>query len=59
MSGEMEEILPLDDPKLLGEVKPIGPDGRYRLNPEKRSARHDGQVRAALKRAPSTFTDRC
>jgi hypothetical protein len=49
MSGEIEEALPLDDAKLLDEARPIGPDGRFRLDPAKLSARHSGQVRAALK----------
>ena len=45
MSGEDLELLPLDDGKLLEEPKPIAPDGA------KLSARHDGQVQAALKGA--------
>jgi hypothetical protein len=49
MSGEVEEVLPLDDAKLLDEAKPIGPDGRFRLDSARLSARHDGQVQAALK----------
>jgi hypothetical protein len=49
MSGDVEEVLPLDDAKLLEEAKPIGPDGRYHLDPPKLAARHDGQVQAALK----------
>jgi hypothetical protein len=48
-SGEDLKLLPLDDAKLLEEAKPIAPDGRFRLDPAKLSARHDGQVRAALK----------
>ena len=52
MSGEDLELLPLDDGKLLEEAKPIAPDGRYHLDPAKLSARHDGQVQAALKGGP-------
>jgi hypothetical protein len=52
MSGDIEEVLPLDDAKLLEDAKPIGPDGRYRLDPAKLSARHDGQVQTALKGGP-------
>jgi hypothetical protein len=48
MSGEVEEVLRLDDAKLLEEAKPIDPDGRYHLDDAKLSARHDGQVQAAL-----------
>jgi hypothetical protein len=49
MSGEDLELLPLDDAKLLEEAKPIAPDGRFRQDRAKLSARHDGQVQAALK----------
>jgi hypothetical protein len=49
MSGEDLDLLPVDDAKLLEEAKPIGPDGRYHLDAAKLSARHDGQVKAALK----------
>jgi hypothetical protein len=49
MSGDVEEVLPLDDANLLDEAKPIDPAGRFRLDPAKLSARHDGQVQAALK----------
>jgi hypothetical protein len=49
MFGEVEEVLALDDAKLLEEAKPIDPAGRYHLDAAKLSARHGGQVRAALK----------
>jgi hypothetical protein len=49
MSGDVEELLPLDDAKLLEEAKPIDPAGRFHLDPAKLSARHDAQVQAALK----------
>jgi hypothetical protein len=49
MSGDVEEVLPLDDAKLLDEAKPIDPAGRFHLDPAKLSARHDGQVKAVLK----------
>jgi hypothetical protein len=52
MSGDVEEVLPLDGAKLLEEAKPIGPDGRYHLDPAKLTARHDGQVQPALKGGP-------
>jgi hypothetical protein len=41
-------LLPLDDAKLLEEAKSIDPAGRFRLDPAKLSARHNGQVQAAL-----------
>jgi hypothetical protein len=34
------------------EAKPIGPAGRFRLDPAKLSARHDSQVKAALTLGP-------
>jgi hypothetical protein len=42
-------LLPLDDAKLLEEAKPIAPAGRFHLDAAKLSARHAGQVQAALK----------
>jgi hypothetical protein len=52
MSGDIEGVLPLDDAKVLEEARPIGPTGRFHLDAAKLSARHDGQVRAALKDGP-------
>jgi hypothetical protein len=52
MSGDVEEVLPLDDARLLEEAKPIDPSGRYHLDAAKLSARHDGQVQATLKGGP-------
>jgi hypothetical protein len=52
MSGEALEVSPLDNAKLLDEAKPISPDGRFCLDAAKLSARHDGQVQAALKGGP-------
>jgi hypothetical protein len=49
MPGDIEEVLPLDNAKLLDEAKPISPDGRFRLDAAKLSARHDSQVQTALK----------
>jgi hypothetical protein len=42
-------VLALDDARLLDEAKPIDPAGRFRLDAAKLSARHAGQVQAALK----------
>jgi hypothetical protein len=55
-SGDIEEVLALDDAKVLDEAKPISPGGRFRLAPAKLSARHDGQVKDALKDGPFTLT---
>jgi hypothetical protein len=52
LSGEVEEAMPLNDAKLLDEAKPIDPAGRFRLDPAKLAARHDAQVKAALKGSP-------
>jgi hypothetical protein len=52
MSGDVEEVLPLDEAKLLEEARPIDPAGRYHLDAAELSARHDGQVQAALKDGP-------
>jgi hypothetical protein len=56
MSGEDLDLLPRDDAKLLEEAKPIAPDGRFRQDRAKLSARHDGEVQAALKRASSPWS---
>jgi hypothetical protein len=48
MSGEDLDLLPLDEEKLLEEAKPIAPDGRFRQDRAKLSARHDGQVQGLL-----------
>jgi hypothetical protein len=50
VSGELEEVLPLDDDDLLDEAKPVSPDGRIRLDPDKLKARHEAQVRAVLEK---------
>jgi hypothetical protein len=50
--GNIEEVLALDDAKLLDEANPISPEGRFRLDAAKLSARHDGEVQTALKDGP-------
>lgn len=48
ISGDIEEVLPLDDAELLDAARPIG----GKLDPDKVRARQDAQVRAALKQGP-------
>jgi hypothetical protein len=50
--GEIEEVLPLDDAKLLEQAKPITTDGRVRLDPATLTAREDGIVNAAIAGGP-------
>ncbi len=49
MSGELEEVLPLEDAGKLDEAKPITPGGEVKLDAAKIEARHDAQVRNTLK----------
>jgi hypothetical protein len=48
IAGDIEEVLPLEDSNLLGQAKPVTPDGKMKYYPEKVQARRDGQVKAAL-----------
>ena len=41
MTGELEEVLPLEDAEKLAQAKPITPSGEVRLDPEKVKARND------------------
>jgi hypothetical protein len=52
ISGELEEVLPLEDAEKLDEAKPITPSGEVKLNSAKVEARHDAQVWNALKYGP-------
>jgi hypothetical protein len=48
------EILPLDHARLLGEAKPVK-NGKVQADPGKVEARHDSQVRAALRSGPCSL----
>jgi hypothetical protein len=48
IAGEIEEVLPLDDAGLLESAKPMTPEGKIRLDPEKLKARRDAQVKGVL-----------
>ncbi len=52
MSGELEEVLPLEDADKLEQAKPITPNGEVKLDPAKVEARHDAQVRMAFNKGP-------
>lgn len=45
MAGELEEALPLEDAELLEKAKPVKPDGQMFLDPEKKKARNDAQIK--------------
>lgn len=50
IAGEIEEVLPLDDAGLLESAKPVTPEGKIRLDPEKLKARRDAQVKGVLEK---------
>jgi len=52
ISGELEDVLPLEDADALEKAKPISPSGGVKLDPVKVEARHDAQVKAALREGP-------
>jgi hypothetical protein len=48
-TGELSEVLPLDDAGLLDDANPVTPDGRVALDKGRLRARQDAQVRLASK----------
>jgi hypothetical protein len=50
ITGELEEVLPLDNADLLEQAKPITPEGKVQMDPVKLTARREGQVRAVLEK---------
>lgn len=52
ISGELDEVLPLEDAEKLEQAKPITPSGEVKLDPVKVEARHDAQVRTAFADGP-------
>jgi Tfp pilus assembly protein PilO len=52
ISGELEDVLPLEDAVALEKAKPISPSGGVKLDPVKLEARHDAQVKATMKEGP-------
>jgi hypothetical protein len=49
MSGELEEVLPLEDAEKLEQAKPVTPSGEVKVDPAKVEVRRDAQVQIALK----------
>jgi hypothetical protein len=53
--AQQVEVLPLDDRDLLERAKPVERDGKIEPDPASRAARHDGQLKAALKSGAVSF----
>jgi len=51
ISGELGDVLPLEDADALEKAKPISPSG-VKFDPLKIEARHDAQVKAVIKEGP-------
>lgn len=49
ISGELENVLPLEDADAFENANPISSDGAVKLDPDKIEARHNAQVKAVLK----------
>lgn len=52
ISGELEDVLPLEDGEALEKAKPVTPSGGVKLDPAKVEARHDAQVKHATSGGP-------
>lgn len=52
ISGELEDVLPLEDADALEKAKPISPSGGVKFDSQKLEARHDAQVKAIMKEGP-------
>lgn len=52
ISGELEEILPLEGDGAMEKAKPITPDGTVKVEENKLEARHDAQLRELKKAGP-------
>ena len=52
ISGELEDVLPLEEAEALEKAKPITPSGGVKLDPVKVEARHDAQVKHATAGGP-------
>ena len=49
VSGEIEDVLPLEDEELLNAANPVTADGQLRFGALKVQARHDAIVKNVLK----------
>ena len=47
LANDIRAVVPLDDFELLEAARPIPPDGKMKLDPQKLTARQDGIVKAA------------
>jgi hypothetical protein len=52
ISGELEDVLPLDEAEALDQANPIAADGSVEHDPSKIEARHDAQVQLLMKGQP-------
>jgi len=52
ISGELEDMVPLEDAEAMEKAKPISPNGGVKLDPQKIKRRHDAQVKAVVKQGP-------
>ena len=52
LAGELEEVLPVDDAKLLKEANPLATDGKITLDVKVIEARQDAQVQAMIDHGP-------
>jgi len=52
ISGELEDVLPLEESETFEQANPISPSGGVKLDPVKIDARHDAQVKAVLMEGP-------
>jgi len=48
ITGEIEEVLPLEDADTLDKAKPVTRNGSIKLDPATIEARHDAQVKAVM-----------
>jgi hypothetical protein len=55
ISGELEDVLPLEHANALEKAKPISPNGDVKLDPQKIELRHEAQVQAAMKQGAARF----
>lgn len=52
ISGELEEVLPLEEDGAMEKARPITPEGQVKLDEIKIEARHDAQLRVLAKGGP-------
>jgi|GEM_PF-1343031 len=52
ISGELEDVLPLEADGALEKANPVSPSGDVKIDPVKIEVRHDAQVKTAMKEGP-------